>query len=351
METVEAYVTLSVHKGTNTSGKVIRFIRARFQTDDRHFLTAFNPTGVAKCELVKRVSRVTGKYRVQTRFPVLIHFQRNTVSDNEVVSKCELEPIPNTSTTVQTFKADELKYRAKADCILDFNGPIWAEEFPTIGFDQLAHVPIRIRNHDSKQGNWLIGMTASIILDTFPSVAKETHVVFFTPEDWDTLIANVHGWYRVVLHDAIVGYKEVERLKKLVNTVEHWDYGDEYGHEIGVWKEYYVGIVVDAASLEVSYELSFSKVNKVIEHDLSEYTSDKLVRDAENEQLANGLAHRTIEDIVRNVEYRCDSECSDNDRAYFYDREDDFPDWQEDSGWNDVYGSDVELSDIIEFRD
>ena len=30
---------------------------------------------------------------------------------------------------------------------------------------------------------------------------------------------------------------------------------------------------------------------------------------------------------------------------------DDTPDWKEDSGWNDVYGSDVEASDIIEFRD
>ena len=30
---------------------------------------------------------------------------------------------------------------------------------------------------------------------------------------------------------------------------------------------------------------------------------------------------------------------------------DDTPDWKEESGWNDVYGSDVEASDIIEFRD
>ena len=34
-----------------------------------------------------------------------------------------------------------------------------------------------------------------------------------------------------------------------------------------------------------------------------------------------------------------------------YDEWDDTPDWKEESGWNDVYGSDVEASDIIEFRD
>ena len=30
---------------------------------------------------------------------------------------------------------------------------------------------------------------------------------------------------------------------------------------------------------------------------------------------------------------------------------DDYPDWKEESGWNDVYGSDVEASDIIDFGD
>ena len=34
-----------------------------------------------------------------------------------------------------------------------------------------------------------------------------------------------------------------------------------------------------------------------------------------------------------------------------YDDWDDSPDWKVESGWNDVYGSDVEASDIIEFRD
>ncbi len=34
-----------------------------------------------------------------------------------------------------------------------------------------------------------------------------------------------------------------------------------------------------------------------------------------------------------------------------YDYWDDTPDWKEESGWNDVYGGDVEASDIIEFRD
>ena len=34
-----------------------------------------------------------------------------------------------------------------------------------------------------------------------------------------------------------------------------------------------------------------------------------------------------------------------------YDNWGDTPDWKEESGWNDVYGSDVEAFDVIEFRD
>ena len=34
-----------------------------------------------------------------------------------------------------------------------------------------------------------------------------------------------------------------------------------------------------------------------------------------------------------------------------YSAYEEIPDWGELSGWNDVYGSDVEVSDIIEVRD
>ena len=92
METVETFVTLSVHEGTNAAGKAVRFIRARFQAGPEEYLTAFNPAGVSKVELVKRISRTTGKTRVQTRWPVLVRFTRDTVVGSDVVAKCELEP-------------------------------------------------------------------------------------------------------------------------------------------------------------------------------------------------------------------------------------------------------------------
>ena len=108
METVETFVTLSVHEGTNADGKAVRFIRARFQVGADTYLTAFNPKGVAKLELVKRVSRTTGKVRTQTRWPVLVRFQRDTVVGSDVCASCTLEPRAFVATAMQDANAADL---------------------------------------------------------------------------------------------------------------------------------------------------------------------------------------------------------------------------------------------------
>ena len=109
METVETFVTLSVHEGTNAEGKAVRFIRARFQVGPaEEYLTAFNPAGVSKVELVKRVSRATGKTRIQTRWPVLVRFTRDTVVGSDVVANCKLEPRAFQPTAMQSADAADL---------------------------------------------------------------------------------------------------------------------------------------------------------------------------------------------------------------------------------------------------
>ena len=108
METVETFVTLSVHEGTNAEGRKVRFIRARFQAGPEEYLTAFNPAGVSKVELVKRVSRTTGKTRIQTRWPVLVRFTRDTVVGSDVVASCKLEPRAFAATAMQSAPAADL---------------------------------------------------------------------------------------------------------------------------------------------------------------------------------------------------------------------------------------------------
>lgn len=108
METVETFVTLSVHEGTNAEGKSVRFIRARFQVGPEEYLTAFNPKGVSRLELVKRVSRTTGKARVQTRWPVLVRFTRDSVVGSDVVASCELEPRAFVAQAMQSADSADL---------------------------------------------------------------------------------------------------------------------------------------------------------------------------------------------------------------------------------------------------
>ena len=108
METVETFVTLSIHEGKNAEGKSIRFIRARFQVGAGQYLTAFNPFGIGKIELIKRVSRTTGHTRVQSRWPVLVRFTRDSVVGSDVVSKCIIEPRAFTPTAMQSAPAADL---------------------------------------------------------------------------------------------------------------------------------------------------------------------------------------------------------------------------------------------------
>lgn len=108
METVETFVTFSTHEGTNTEGRKVRFIRARFQVGAEEYLTAFNPAGVSKVELVKRVSRTTGKTRVQTRWPVLVRFRRDSVVGSDVVAACALEPRAFVAQAMQSAPAADL---------------------------------------------------------------------------------------------------------------------------------------------------------------------------------------------------------------------------------------------------
>ena len=108
METVETFVTLSIHEGKNAEGRKVRFIRARFQADAGQYLTAFNPSGISKIELVRRVSRTTGKTRVQSRWPVLVRFQRDSVVGSDVVSECIIEPRAFTPTAMQSAPTADL---------------------------------------------------------------------------------------------------------------------------------------------------------------------------------------------------------------------------------------------------
>ena len=105
METIETFVTSSIH----ISPKGNKFIRARFQVDGQTYLTAFNPKGVASVEWVQRISRTTGKQRIQSRFPVRVSFKRSSVVGSDVVESCIISPRDFTPTEMAAADAGDLE--------------------------------------------------------------------------------------------------------------------------------------------------------------------------------------------------------------------------------------------------
>ena len=110
METIETFVTSSIH----VSPKGVKFIRARFQVDGNTWLTAFNPKGVASVEWVQRISRTTGKQRIQSRFPVKVSFKRSSVVGSDVVESCVIAPRDFTPVEVSPADVGDLAALAGA---------------------------------------------------------------------------------------------------------------------------------------------------------------------------------------------------------------------------------------------
>ena len=104
METIETFVTASIH----VSPKGIKFIRVRFQANEAQWLTAFNPAGVSSVEWVQRISRTTGKQRIQSRFPVKVSFKRSHVIGSDVVESCVIAPRDFTPTEMAAADAGDL---------------------------------------------------------------------------------------------------------------------------------------------------------------------------------------------------------------------------------------------------
>lgn len=105
MHTVESFVTFTTHEATNAAGEHVRFIRACFAVGDGEYRVAFNPAGVRNVQLVQRVSRRTGKTRIQTRFPVLVTYEDDSVAGSDIARNVTLTECPFTATAMTSASA------------------------------------------------------------------------------------------------------------------------------------------------------------------------------------------------------------------------------------------------------
>ena len=128
MNTVETFVTASIHQNE----KGVKFIRIRFQAGDNVWFTAFNPKGVKDVEWVQRTSRTTGAVRTQTRFPVLVTFERDSVVGSDVVRNCIIKPREFVAKEMEAADAADLAALGKCAAVAPVV-PVAAEAADDIG--------------------------------------------------------------------------------------------------------------------------------------------------------------------------------------------------------------------------
>lgn len=162
-----------------------------------------------------------------------------------------------------------MKYRyEKADCILETDfGPrlVWrrndswnAKRVP----QEERFAAVRIGEHKPKDSGVLVEATVSILLDSFPSAAKEYHVVRFTPDDWDYLVEGLrlNRGYTLTFKNATIAYDE-RGEKAIVDMVEHVDFGGPdggiSGSDFGVYKEYVKGWMRSCDAIVQTYVFDF----------------------------------------------------------------------------------------------
>jgi len=338
--TIEAFVTATVHPCKDGKGQ---YIQIRFTGPDGRCFTSINPKGVEDCQWVKRIAKqgaCSGQARVESKWPLRITFSNPIVAGADIV-EAELAPR-------WTFEARTMRYRdGKADCLLELSksprlimdlGDGWDIDCDS---QDGQFKCVQIGNHKSESSHMMVEAVVSILLDKFPSEAKEYHVVRFYPKDWDILANLVFDGCSVVLRNSRVAYNKTDK-ETIIDTIEHWDYanadGSIEGTECGVFKRYIGGWVEACDLIEISFRVDFKneggfptklllpKFNDLLEEDKKKMRGRRMKR----------LIHR---------------EEDDGEFDEFPDNCYDEPDWKEESGWNDLYGEDVEPSDIIEFRD
>lgn len=97
---------------------------------------------------------------------------------------------------------------------------------------------------------------ATVMLDR-ESDAREFHKIYLTGEQWDRIATAVHTGEKVILEGCTIGFDPKDE-PVVVNTEEHYDYGDGGGFSTGIFKRYIPGVITDVASISISRQLQFA---------------------------------------------------------------------------------------------
>ena len=159
-----------------------------------------------------------------------------------------------------TFK--DFRQRKPVDCILDFSGEVSA--YRRVCFTRhcmYTYDPVIVGSNKPKCGEWLIGVSAVVVLNPLIKDAREVHTVLFSPEDWDLLAKALKAGQTCSLKSAIIAYSPYAD-EVVIDKEDHYDFADGPGFTESMSHRYRPGYVVSASSLVLSSELdSAQKTN------------------------------------------------------------------------------------------
>lgn len=148
-----------------------------------------------------------------------------------------------------------IKFRDRADCIIDPNGCARIVRNPDLGKPDAVHAVKIGLNKTVENTKLQIEVPVFVILDRCCGIAKEEHIARFNPKEWDAIALKTDSGSCVTLKDALIVYDD-ESPKKFTSNEAHLDFaGGMEGVDVGVSKEYYSGWVRDIHEVVVSSEV------------------------------------------------------------------------------------------------
>ena len=148
-----------------------------------------------------------------------------------------------------------IQLRDRADAVFIKNVCPSAIRSPDLDSPDAIHAVKIGLNKTPEDTKLQIEVPVRIILHRgFGGLAAETHIVRFNASEWNEISKVAVDGTIVTLKNAIVVYDD-SKPKTIVDTTCHVDFGDGYGYEDGIRKEYVQGWIRDISSVEVTKDV------------------------------------------------------------------------------------------------
>ncbi len=119
--------------------------------------------------------------------------------------------------------------------------------------ERLTPVTISGKKAKNSDQSHLVLSYASVVIDR-ESDTREFHRILFSKDQWDELAHSVGANEKVILECCTIGFDPKDE-EAVIDTIEHYDFGDGCGFETGTYKRYIPGVVTNVVSVSIARDL------------------------------------------------------------------------------------------------